>query len=237
MISIVIYGCNKEEKELLQQISKNEIAQLGDERSEIIYLSSNDNIEIPNIDNIDIAYIDITKENGLEFAKALRKRYTTVEIIVIADTTISPVLYLTPDIRAATLFLKPLNLSIVKKGIEPIFQLLQRDSDNEEKYFIIKDRDDKVRIPYAQIIYLESRNKRVYVRAKSKEYGMYGILDSLEKEMPEQFRRCHRSFIVNTKYIEKIKYAKNLILLRDDMEIPLSRSYKADFKEVVHDEF
>lgn len=235
MVSIVIYG-ETENAELLQRISKDVVAKVGDERSDITILNSDNDSTMPDKDNIDFAFVDITLDNGLEFAKGLRKKYTTIEIIIIADTTISPVMYLTPDIRAATLFLKPLNMQNVENGIEPIFQLLNTKSDDDEKYFIIKDREDKVRIPYSKILYLESRNKRIYVRAQNKEYGMYGILDSLEKTMPEDFKRCHRSFIVNISYIIKIKYAKNLMILKEDIEIPLSRSYKADFKEVVRNE-
>ena len=70
----------------------------------------------------------------------------------------------------------------------------------------------------------------------AKEYGIYGALDTLEEELPKQFRRCHRSYIINTSYISKVWYSKNSILLKNDEEMPLSRSYKTIIKEVVNSE-
>lgn len=47
----------------------------------------------------------------------------------------------------------------------------------------------------------------------------------------EQFIRCHRGFLVNQKKIERVIFSKNLILLADGYEIPVSRTYKSILKE------
>ena len=62
------------------------------------------------------------------------------------------------------------------------------------------------------------------------EYGFYLTMDRLAEELPEQFLRCHRSFIVNSRKIRKIMLSQNLIGLEDGFDIPLSRSYKAVLK-------
>ena len=39
---------------------------------------------------------------------------------------------------------------------------------------------------------------------QAKEQSLLHTIDALQKRLPEDFRRCHRSYIVNTKKIRKI---------------------------------
>lgn len=64
----------------------------------------------------------------------------------------------------------------------------------------------------------------------NEEFGFYHTIDGLEKELPEQFVRCHRGFIVNSTKIRKVALPQNLLYLTDDFEVPVSRSYKAEVK-------
>ena len=40
-------------------------------------------------------------------------------------------------------------------------------------------------------------------------------------------------YIVNLSYVDEIWYSRNFIVLKNNIEIPLSRSYKPVIKEVV----
>ena len=86
-------------------------------------------------------------------------------------------------------------------------------------------------IPWEQIYYFESRGKRIYARLRGEEIGFTGTLESLAETLPENYRRCHRSFIVNVEKIDRVRFAENLILLWDGLAVPLSRSYKRSMKE------
>ena len=68
---------------------------------------------------------------------------------------------------------------------------------------------------------------------KEKEYSQYGTLDAIQRELPDEFMRCHRSFVVNTGYINRVKLSENMIYLENEMTVPLSRSYKQDIKQYV----
>lgn len=233
MISMLIYSRKQDEIELLREISRDHVADLFDEQLEVIVVDVWKEGILQKIDNIDLAFVDITDESGLRIAKELRNRFSKIEIMIISDNTISPVVYLTPDIRAASLLLKPLKYNESKNGIKGIFHLLQQNMNDSESFFLFEDEKEQKRIPYSQILYFEARNGRIYVRLQNKEYGMYKTIKTLEEELPENFKRCHKSFIVNMAYISKIWYSKNIIILNNDLEIPVSRSYKNIIKEVV----
>ena len=236
MISMLIYSCKQDEMELLQGITKDVIAYQSDESLNIMKVDVLEELQINAYENIDVAYVDITIEHGLQAAKEIRSGFPKAEIMIISDNTISPMMYLTPDVKAASLLLKPLTYHMAEKGIRELLESWSSRELDCREYFSFEDEKEKRRIPYSQILYFEAKNRRVYIRVQSKEYGIYGALDTLEEELPKQFRRCHRSYIINTSYISKVWYSKNSILLKNDEEMPLSRSYKTIIKEAVNSE-
>lgn len=233
MISMLIYSCKQSEIELLQEISKDIVAYLYDERMETIIIKSKKDMEIQEIGNVDIAFIDITEGSGLQIAKELRMHFSKMEIIIISNNKISPIVYLVPEIRAVSLLLKPLQYCEIQNAIKKLFDLLKQNIKDDKNFFLFEDGKEQNRIPYSQILYFEARNRRIYARLQRKEYGICGTMETLEEELPRNFKRCHRGFIVNVEYINEVWYSKNFIILKNEIELPLSRSYKTIIKEVV----
>lgn len=235
MISMLIYSCKQDEFELLKGIAKDAVAYDSDESLDVIRISSVNDVKMQLLENVEIGIVDITEKDGLQAAKALRLRFPQMDIVIISDKTISPVLYLTPDIRAAALLLKPFVYSEVRYSMQSLFVTMQLEENNME-FFSFENEGGMRRVPYSQILYFEARNRRIYIRSQYKEYGIHGTMDALEQKLPEIFRRCHRGFIVNVSYISKAWYSKNYIDLKNHMEIPLSRSYKTTIKEAIQNE-
>ena len=60
-----------------------------------------------------------------------------------------------------------------------------------------------VRVPYHEILYIESRNARCVIhRLGRAEHIVYAQLDDLERELNDaRFLRCHQSYLVNMDHI------------------------------------
>ncbi len=60
-----------------------------------------------------------------------------------------------------------------------------------------------VRVPYHEILYIESRNARCVIhRLGHTEHILYAHLDDLERELADaRFLRCHQSYLVNMDHI------------------------------------
>ena len=56
-------------------------------------------------------------------------------------------------------------------------------------------------------------------------------LEKLLETLPPEFRRVHRSFVVNADNIQRVVLSQNLVYLRGDVAVPLSRSYKKEVRE------
>ena len=151
--------------------------------------------------------------------------------MLIADVQTSPVTYMKPTILASALLLKPLKEAMVQQTVEEVFRCcIQENSDDE--VFIVEAKEEKYRIPYSEILYFESRSKKIYACTANDEYGFYDTMDRLEEECMEHFVRCHRSFIVNRDKVDKVRLSQNYLTLQGGLEIPLSRSYKSVIKEL-----
>ena len=60
-----------------------------------------------------------------------------------------------------------------------------------------------VRVPYHDIVYIESRNARCIIhRLGHGDHTLYAQLDDLERELgDERFLRCHQSYLVNMDHV------------------------------------
>lgn len=237
MISMLIYNRNVKESQMLKECAKESIAALSEEKLEITCHKETEEIlsYLDKHDLLDAAFLDVTKNSGVEIAKRTRGVYDVAELLVLADSSVSPMQYLTPAIRASSLLLRPFDVEMAKKVIKDFFRAVVRGRDSEqEKMLVVENNQGKIPIPFSNIYYLEVREKKVFIRLKTKEYSKYGTLESIAKELPENFVRCHRSFIVNVERIDSVKLSENSIILEDNIFVPLSRSYKNVIKEYMN---
>ena len=204
-----------------------------DERLEVVFIKTREQFDelISGKVIADIICIDVTIVNGVEEAELLRSSYPKAVIIIMADTSVSPILYMKPSIMAASLILRPYSADDVHAVINEIFEKFIVTDDDEE-VFVIDSRDDKYRIPLADILFFESRQKKIYACTEGEEYGFYDTMDNLEEKMNDNFIRCHRGYLVNKHEIDRIMISKNELYLKNDICLPVSRSYKAGLKEL-----
>lgn len=237
MISMMIYDRNTKESQLLQNCAKESVAVLSEEKLEVSSYKTIEDVQrfLEKKDLLDVAFMEVTEKTGIDLAKQTRGTYEVAELLVIADSSVSPMEYLTPAVRAASLLLRPYESLDCQKVVKEFFHSIVKNRKTEpEKVLIVENNQGKIPIPFSQIYYLEVREKRIFIRLKTKEYSKYGTLDNIAKELPENFMRCHRSFIINTEYIDTVKLSENSITLEDDIFVPLSRSYKNAIKEYMN---
>lgn len=231
MISGVLRNGNREESALLEQSIRSEAAYYTDEQVSIVVLQSKEELAnfLKKKELVDIICIDVSLMDGIWQAEELRRNYPKATIIVVADIRMSPVTYMKPTIVAAALLLKPLLQENVQQVMKAVFEEFIEKCDDEE-VFLIDTRENRQRIPVNRILYFEARAKKIYACTINKEFGFYDTMDQLEEKMQPIFLRCHRSYLVNCDYVEKVMLSRNSLLLKDDIDIPLSRSYKEAVK-------
>ena len=233
MISAAL--CNQaSDAQMLEQELRDEVAMRTDESVLVKKVLNKKLLEefLQEKGLVDFICVDVTVKQGIHYAELLRENYPGSAIVLVADMSISPVTYMKPSIMAAALLLKPLSHEPVRQTFEELMDHFV-DNASEEDVFVVENRDERQRIPYSAILYFEARAKKIYVCTADCEYGFYDTMEQLEGRLADNFVRSHRSYLINKKYIKKVMVSKGYVLLQDDIEIPLSRSYKGVLKENV----
>lgn len=235
MVATLTYDENK--KELLEIVTliKDMIAYMSEEEWRMMTASLPEELlqYVEETSIMDFLVYDVRNKEGIENLRQFKAVYKDTSLCLIADTTLSPMEYMKPDILASSLLLRPFSAAQAKEIFTEFFQsaLKKRGSDESKKsFFIVESREGKIQVPYDQILFFEARNKKIYVCTNKEEFGFYTTIEQLEEELPDYFIRCHRGFIVNSDKIRKVQLSQNVIFLTDGFDVPLSRSYKSVLK-------
>ena len=97
-----------------------------------------------------------------------------------------------------------------------------------DRLFLLVNRVMK-EIPLAELIYAEAHNREISFHVTDKEIQGYYCMAELQKELPSNFYRCHRSFIVNLDYVDYVEGSD--IRMKNGERIPLPKKRRAAFME------
>lgn len=236
MVTMAAYDENRAELEEIKHVVKEMAARLSEDKWNIEQFSGLEQMRayLEGLPLLDLLLYDVTRREALDYLRQIRKEYRLAGLLILADVNTSPMTYMKPDIHAGSLLLRPWTREqaweVAEEFIREYLEAAHGIQGTKEQIYVIDTKEGRIRIPYDRIYYFEAREKKIYVCAGNEEFGFYYTIDKLAEELPEQFIRCHRGFIVNSLKIRKIMLSQNIIRLADDFEVPLSRSYKADLK-------
>jgi len=235
MIDMLAYDKNESELNAIYSIAKEQAAYMTNDvwHFNCCYEYREMLDYIKELVSLDAVCFDVTEAGAITALESLRKKFQSSYIIVVADKSISPVKYMKPSIMAASLMLRPLSKECVQETIKEMLSIFEME-DNSKNVFLVDDEDGRNRIPYNRILYFEAREKKVYVCTETEEYGFYGTIEKLAKKLPDNFVRCHRSYIVNVDYIVRTAISEGFTYLHEDFAIPVSRTYKDVMKAYKH---
>ena len=112
-----------------------------------------------------------------------------------------------------------------------VIQQLLDDKEKMKKSFleIISNRKT-TKIPYDEIIYIESLSDYIKVITTNEEIVSKDKISRLAEKLPDIFLRIHRSFIINTDRIKEVSFDE---LRVDDIRLNIGRSYRKVVKETL----
>ncbi|EAR00382.1 LytR/AlgR family response regulator transcription factor [Maribacter sp. HTCC2170] len=104
----------------------------------------------------------------------------------------------------------------------------------EPKTLCLKSYRDFQYLNTDDILYLKSDNNTTcFTMKNSSEIIAYKTLKVFEKQLPEQFKRIHQSYILNTDCVSGINYGKNLCTIAfNNSQVPFSKSYIKNIDEL-----
>ncbi len=166
--------------------------------------------------------------SGLELAKDIRKmdNYKLTPIVFITSIS-SKKLIAFEEVHCYDYIIKPFKEEELRKTLETIIKY-GIGEQKRRKYLKLKSRHASHFIRQDEIIYIESRNRKIFIITINEElsFSSYTLKYLLEK-LDVYFVQCHRGYIVNMNFIEKIDKPNNNIFLKGiGVPIPIGRKYK-----------
>lgn len=236
MVTILSFNRTPSEQNLIEHGCRKEIACRSDEGMHFIPISDEQNLQPFYTEDraIDLIYFEIKELPDIERLKLLRKREPKAMLALFTSPSISPVRYLRPGISPDILILRPFKREAFVDNNSELFEAyFSKQEAEDEECFILKNREERMRLPFEKISCFEARNKKIYLRVGSEEYEFYDTLENIAARVPNYFIRCHRAYLVNGKKVKNVYMAQGYMELYGGITVPFSRTYRQSVKEFV----
>lgn len=174
---------------------------------------------------VDLLFLDIQMPEftGLQLIKTLQ--HPPAVILTTAHREFAADAF---DLNVLDYLLKPISFDRFLKAVNRYFNLVQPSAAPSESagddFFIVRSERKMVKVPFSQILYLESLDDLVAIHLNDQVLHTRESISHIAGHLPEkQFVRIHRSFIVsipriNTITAEGVEIGKKFI--------PFGRAFK-----------
>ncbi len=148
----------------------------------------------------DVISLDIymPRSLGMDVARRLRAEgYSGAIVFCTATNEFAPEGF---EVEASGYLLKPIGLERLSRTMDRVLRVVRTST------YPVKCRTKILRVPYGEILYVESRNSRCTLhRTGGRSHTIYKKLAEVERELDAPcFLRCHQSFLVNMNYIASV---------------------------------
>lgn len=190
---------------------------------------------------VDLIFLDIQmpKLKGLDFLRTLAHKP-----IVIITSAYEEYALESFELAVCDYLLKPFRFDRFLKAVNRALELKQMQSptnqavissapssDSEPQQLFIKSDKRMIQLNIADIHYLESYGNYVKVWLAHEFHLTPRTLSSFEEQMPSDFHRIHKSFIINKKQIDYIE--GNQVMMKNKKGVPVGKNHRQDIKGLI----
>ena len=184
--------------------------------------------EWEDYDKYDIIFLDIKlgKISGVELSNIIREKNKNVDIVFV--TGFFKYALHGYKVGALQYLMKPIKISDLYFCLN---KTQERISNKNDKYMMILETPKKyIKLNCNEIHYCIMFSPYIDIHTSSEKITVRKKISELEREIPSKyFIRCHRSYIVNLKYVKSI--TKDSVVLESGIRIPISRGRYKDIND------
>lgn len=166
--------------------------------------------------------IELCTMNGIAAGRVIREEICdnrTQIVYISSDREHAMDLF---QVRPMDFLIKPISKEKVAEAVEKAMFLLQ----SYDTCFELKKRNEFIRIPYADIVYFESRNRKIIVHTDAGEYETYQKLQDVESLVPPGFIRIHKSYLINRMHVFHCR--SHEVMLSNGKILSISRQFRKE---------
>lgn len=183
--------------------------------------------------NIDVFILDIDLKSdlsGLDLATKIRETNKTAYFIF--TTAHLEYIMLAYKFKTFDYLPKPITLERLE---ETILRLFEDVNYNSKKHYINIGNSSNM-INEDDVYCIKKQGMKLIYCTKQNSYETYSSFSKIESCLPENFVRCHKSYIANSNKISNINLTKNIIQFDDSTTCAIGPKYKTNLMEVLNNE-
>lgn len=181
------------------------------------------------LESFDIVFLDIIMQDldGMKTAQIFREKAFNKILIFVSSSR--EYVFEAYDVEAFQYLLKPVD----GRKLKSVLQKAVRKTESRSQEFIIVSRErQKKKLFLDDIYYFEIRGRMIDVHGKDGVFSYYEQIGGLEKKLRDKgFFRCHKSYLINLKYVDG--YNRQEALLENGEKIMIAKRRYEEFCQTV----
>lgn len=199
-----------------------QVAFSSDNTEEVLnYISSN---------KVDVAMLDInlkSNKTGIELAKEIRK--INKNIYIIFTTGHLEYAMIAYKVKTFDYIAKPINYDRLE---ETIIRLFEDVTSVPKRYLKIDNKNTLV--DESEVQYIKRDGMKLVFHTNSRDYDTYSSFNKFQDKLPENYIRCHKSYIANINQIKDVEPVSGTITFKNGDTCDIGPKYKSDLMEVLN---
>lgn len=170
--------------------------------------------------------------DGFDILKQSRIKNPDVESVIFIQKRENVILAL--DLHPYACHVKPIDIKAFRKQLHEIWDIIKRKKRKQNHFydrFVIRNQSEYLCVPFNDILFFETHSKKTAMHDIGQEIKLKRNLTELERELPSQFVRIHKSYIANINNVSKITEIGNRsyeVSFYNSDKIALMSRYKAE---------
>ncbi len=180
---------------------------------------------------VDVIMLDInlkSDKTGLQLAEAIRK--VNKDAYIVFTTGHLEYAMLAYKFKTFDYLAKPITYDRLEETVIRLFE----DVNGQPKRYIKIDNKNTI-IDASEIQYIKRDGMKLIFHTPSRNYDTYSSFAKIENTLPNNYRRCHKSYIANLSQIKDVEPVSGIITFRDESTCEIGPKYKSDLMEVLKD--
>ena len=185
-------------------------------------------LDFVSFNKTDVVILDIqlkSEINGLELAEKIRSINKSCYLVF----TTGHMEYSLIAYKLKTFDYLPKHIT-AERLEETVLRLLDDMNGLPKKYLKIDNKNTL--IDENEIQYIRRDAMKLVFHTSEKDYETYSSFNKIQSNLPENFVRCHKSYIVNVNNIVNVEPVSNTIFFNNNSQCFIGPKYKNNLMEV-----
>lgn len=231
MLNFVICDDNLNILDRLSKMLENIFTKNGFD-AQIVLKTDNTDTLLNFVDSAktDVLILDInlkSNKSGLEVAKAVRAK--NKDIYIIFTTAHLEYAMIAYKVKTFDYIAKPITADRLEDTIKRLFE----DVKGLPKKYIKIDSKNTI-VDASEILYIKRDGMKLIFHTAARDYDAYSSFNKIQFNLPNNFVRCHKSYIANINKIKDVEPVTNTITFEDGFTCEIGPKYKKSFLEVLN---